>query len=169
MEELKVCRKCKTKKPLSDFTFQKKKSGNRRPRSWCRKCTYEYRRQYYSANNEQRTKLKLANKQHKAALSAYLMEVKKNPCADCGRSFPFYAMDFDHRDPSQKITDVGTMRRNGVTMEVLKAEVAKCDLVCAVCHRIRTHRKKYGPETYHAITLITGHSQDGGLKEDPQA
>lgn len=59
------------------------------------------------------------------------------PCHDCGRRLPPCAMDFDHRDPSEKVASVTRMiGRAGV--ERILAEVAKCDIVCANCHRART-------------------------------
>jgi len=50
-------------------------------------------------------------------------------------------MDFDHRDPSTKRIALGGAVSSGKfnETEILK-EVAKCDVVCANCHRIRTHR-----------------------------
>ncbi len=66
-----------------------------------------------------------------------LMEQYKNrPCMDCGRTFPTVCMDFDHRDRSNKVTNVAAMKHYSV--EKILAEIEKCDLVCASCHRIRT-------------------------------
>ncbi len=67
--------------------------------------------------------------------------IKLVPCADCGLSFPPCAMDFDHRDPTTKRTAVSRMiGRAGVA--AIMAEVAKCDIVCANCHRERTFRRR---------------------------
>lgn len=71
---------------------------------------------------------------------------------DCKQSFPYYVMDFDHRDPSKKEANVGSLRRDGASLEALKTEIAKCDIVCANCHRVRTHKKKDGPDVYYALT-----------------
>jgi hypothetical protein len=71
---------------------------------------------------------------------AYLHSCKCVPCADCGETFHPVAMDFDHRDGTIKLFDVGTsMQRN---WEMILAEIAKCDVVCSNCHRIRTYNKK---------------------------
>ena len=75
---------------------------------------------------------------HKAYLSKYIQDLKsKSPCLDCKISYPYYVMDFDHRDPSTKSGQISTHRTKG--MKWVKAEIEKCDLVCANCHRIRTH------------------------------
>lgn len=57
---------------------------------------------------------------------------------DCHGEFPHYVMHFDHRNPATKIKAVAAMIRNTITWEKLEAEIAKCDLVCANCHAVRT-------------------------------
>lgn len=55
-------------------------------------------------------------------------------CVDCGYSTCPEALQFHHRDPSTKDFRLGAF--NGSLVRLL-AEAAKCDLVCANCHRIR--------------------------------
>lgn len=57
------------------------------------------------------------------------------PCADCGRIYPPYVMDFDHVR-GVKAANISQMKSS---LEDIAAEIAKCDLVCANCHRERTH------------------------------
>lgn len=64
------------------------------------------------------------------------------PCMDCGGVFHLDAMEFDHRDPSLKVGSLRDLKRCGVGA-VMK-EIAKCDLVCANCHRARTARRRQG-------------------------
>ena len=68
-----------------------------------------------------------------------LAKLRDVPCMDCGQRFPFYVMQFDHRDPSEKRYTVSQMISRAGTKTIL-AEVAKCDIVCANCHRDRTYR-----------------------------
>lgn len=49
-------------------------------------------------------------------------------------------MDFDHRDRDTKRFAIGNTKL--LHISVLLAEVAKCDLVCANCHRIRSYRRR---------------------------
>ena len=60
-------------------------------------------------------------------------------CIDCGYAKNPAALDLDHRDTSAKKTTIAKM----VTYdrEVLLAELAKCDVRCANCHRIKTARE----------------------------
>lgn len=66
---------------------------------------------------------------------AVIAAAKQVPCADCGESYPPFVMDFDHR--GDKEFDIG-MAPTRVSMSRLLAEIAKCDVVCANCHRFRT-------------------------------
>lgn len=60
---------------------------------------------------------------------------KAAPCKDCGGTFPPVCMDFDHLgDKSFEIAK----HYARVGIKRLEQEIAKCDLVCANCHRIRT-------------------------------
>ena len=70
-----------------------------------------------------------------------LDQLRSVPCVDCGGSFPQCAMDFDHRDPTTKVRSVTQMISNA-SIERILAEVAKCDIVCANCHRLRTFQRR---------------------------
>lgn len=68
---------------------------------------------------------------------AFIRKAKDKPCADCGRSFPTCAMDFDHRPGTVKLFTLATGACSYGMKKIIE-EIAKCDVVCAVCHRIRT-------------------------------
>ena len=71
----------------------------------------------------------------------YLRDVRSVPCADCGGAFAPHQMDFDHRDPAQKsfrLTSGAAMLASPARLE---AEIRKCDVVCANCHRVRTQQR----------------------------
>lgn len=65
---------------------------------------------------------------------------KARPCADCGIEYPPIVMEFDHVR-GQKEFSIGNHVKS-VSRERLVAEIAKCDVVCANCHRLRTLRRK---------------------------
>ena len=50
------------------------------------------------------------------------------------------AFDFDHRDPKTKEFNISS-RTTGLAR--LRIEMTKCDLLCAYCHRLRTHHEKH--------------------------
>lgn len=70
-----------------------------------------------------------------------LRQLRDVPCGECQRRFPFFAMDFDHRDPTEKLFEV-TRMLGRVDTEKLLEEANKCDIVCANCHRKRTHERR---------------------------
>lgn len=76
-------------------------------------------------------------KERHTQLKAMLNEEKNKPCADCGARYPPYAMDFDHVR-GEKFRDVSEMFRRRFAWSKIKAEIDKCELVCATCHRLRT-------------------------------
>jgi transposase-like protein len=77
-------------------------------------------------------------RRRRAERRVLLDRIKAEPCMDCGRSFPAVCMDFDHREFADKRFNIGERYAN-VAMDDLLAEIAKCDVVCACCHRLRTH------------------------------
>ena len=63
----------------------------------------------------------------------------KQGCVDCGYRDNPIALQFDHLPGVQKSTEI----RNGshIGWEVLMEEIAKCEVVCANCHHIRTYNR----------------------------
>ena len=63
---------------------------------------------------------------------------EKTPCADCGKHYPYYVMQFDHlRD---KLFNIAS--NTGKYKNVLLAEIDKCEIVCANCHAVRTYNRR---------------------------
>lgn len=60
-------------------------------------------------------------------------------CCDCGYNESSVALDFDHRDGEEKLFTLTGDKLAGISWERIEAEIAKCDIRCANCHRIRTH------------------------------
>ncbi len=75
---------------------------------------------------------------------AWMNEIKARPCQDCGGRYPVCCMDFDHRGGTLKAYNVGSMFAHHYSRELIEDEVAKCDLVCANCHRVRTRDRRTG-------------------------
>lgn len=92
------------------------------------------KRRYYERNPDV---YRANNNRKRARLHQMVIEAKCVPCADCTRTFPFYVMDFDHRDPSAKDANISRIVVRG-SLRQLQDELAKCDVVCANCHRVRS-------------------------------
>lgn len=85
---------------------------------------------------------KAARKSRKKAdkVKRIIRELKQGPCKDCNESFPPCAMDFDHVDG--KSIQVSEMIRMKSSLDAIQREIAKCELVCSNCHRIRTKNRR---------------------------
>lgn len=95
-------------------------------------CVCCHRLKTYGGSNVYRTRLYVRNYE----LVTQLKEA--SPCLDCDRSFQACQMDFDH----VRGVKVGTISQMlGLPTAVVLAEIAKCELVCANCHRIRTYAR----------------------------
>lgn len=80
-------------------------------------------------------------KEKATALRALISSLKNVPCMDCCKRFHPVCMDFDHRPGEIKLFTIAA-RKMG--REALLAEIAKCDVVCSNCHRLRTHVLRTG-------------------------
>ncbi len=130
---MKTCCRCKKLKPLDQFNAKKGTRDGYQGK--CRECSSRYAREHYVAN---KGKYIAKAREAQRRLHATINELKsRTPCADCGRSFHYCAMDFDHLDASTKVGAVATLRKLS-NLDKVMAEILKCDLVCAVCHRVRT-------------------------------
>lgn len=123
------CTVCGELRPLSMFYIESErkraaKDGRSKFHAPCRLCTRETNARYRAARLAHTDKIKL-----------------EAGCADCGiRSDHPEIYDFDHIDPSTKVATVSTMLLKG-TWEEFIAEIAKCEVVCSNCHRIRTRAR----------------------------
>jgi hypothetical protein len=130
----KRCPACKKLKLLSEFS--RRGDGHQ---SVCKGCNRDYQRSHYQRNTE--TYKEKAAKTKKAARDLACHWIwdyfQEHPCADCGESDPV-VLDFDHRDPADKVRDVSKLVAQGCRLARIQAEIAKCDVRCANCHRRRT-------------------------------
>lgn len=104
----------------------------------CNECYRAYQRKHYAKNKEA---YRAKNQRHRHKKVELMRSLKMKPCKDCSREFHPCAMDFDHREGEIKLADVATLANNQASTKRLLAEIAKCDLLCAVCHRIRTFNR----------------------------
>lgn len=109
------------------------------------------KRRYYEAHREV-VKAKAAargrtaegqayHRDRHAKRRAFLTHLKAwSPCGDCGGTFHPAAMQWDHRPGEGKARCAGNMW--AAPLEAIHTEIAKCDLVCANCHAVRTFERR---------------------------
>lgn len=98
----------------------------------------EYQRKWRQRNSDKHLAYVNAVK---AKLRQEIDEYKlERGCADCGYSEHAVALDFDHVRGT-KIDNISTMLQRGLSRGKIHAEMKKCEVVCANCHRVRTQKR----------------------------
>jgi len=119
---VKVCKDCGERKPITDFYSNTNMTDGHL--SWCKRCSVKR----YGPGRSARQR----------DLLTYIQAIKlERGCADCGYNAHPSALDFDHLPGSIKEHRLASMS-GGSTKAKIDAEIAKCEVVCANCHRIRT-------------------------------
>jgi hypothetical protein len=134
--DLRRCSRCGELKPTEDFPIKNRVTGLRR--TWCRPCCRAYGKEHY--RRERPTYLVTARERRRMEVPRILRAIddhlRTHPCVDCGETDP-NVLDLDHRDRALKIAPVSRLARSA-TMSIVLAEIAKCDVRCGNCHRLRT-------------------------------
>lgn len=101
-------------------------------------------RRWYAENRAKYVKWRrLQYERYKKEVVSVVNTYKENhPCCDCGKTYPHFVMDFDHIEGrGKKSTNVSDMIRRSANLTKILAEIEKCEVVCANCHRIRSHTR----------------------------
>jgi hypothetical protein len=131
------CGRCNTKKSLDEFAWRRKDLGQRD--NYCRPCRAAYKREHYKANRQRYIDQAVRRKRALGTerLDFLIAYLRKHPCVDCGET-DIVVLEFDHlRD---KKFGIAQGLRDREWQSVLD-EMAKCEVVCANCHRRRTARR----------------------------
>ncbi len=128
-----ICSRCGETKEPDKFAARR---GKKQP--WCKDCNRAYARRYYRENHVKLKsdlyRLRLARM---AANQQYMLEyLASHSCVDCGET-DVVVLEFDHVRGDKKDL-VSTLVSAGYSLKTLIEEIAKCDVVCANCHRRRT-------------------------------
>jgi hypothetical protein len=129
---VKYCYKCKETKDKN--CFSKNRARKDGLSSQCKECHKAIRKSHYEQN---KSKVIRQVADRKFENKNWVRKLKNKPCMDCGSKYPYYVMDFDHRE--NKEFGISWCVKNGFSKERILAEMSKCDLVCSNCHRERTH------------------------------
>lgn len=115
---MKECRECKLLHDLSNF-YQASLD--------CKRCF----------NDKNRERMRVRRGEFRAKLTAIK---ESTPCTDCGIQYKHYVMEYDHIS-DDKLMNVTHLLTGSWSWKTIEKEIAKCELVCANCHRIRTFKR----------------------------
>ena len=110
---------------------------------WCRACRQDYQSARLRNDPEHAAKMRSLHRGYKKAYQQRVEAMKVvRGCETCGERHPG-VLDFHHRDPKGKEMTVSRAVA-GRGWAAIEAEIAKCELLCANCHRKRHYDEKSG-------------------------
>lgn len=136
-------------------------------RSWCKPCKQAYDREYYETTKLLRQEQKRSNQavirqRNREFIRDYLLI---HPCVDCEET-DWVVLEFDHRDTCNKTHDVSRMVHLSFSLSKIQAEIDKCDVRCANCHRRRT-AKQFGYYGYESRGATFALGAKGAESDSP--
>lgn len=136
--QLKTCAKCKESKSIVDFHRMKRGYGGRG--TYCKSCRKELDHAIYRGRSPQQDADRKARStrnllENRKAVYEYLLS---HPCVDCGEANPV-VLEFDHIQGKKACISELVGRKSSVRR--IHAEIEKCEVRCANCHRIITARR----------------------------
>ena len=148
---MRICSKCKISKSVHEFV-----KDNRREDGFGYRCLVCHREieknrcstikgkaskkisdaKYRKINREKLNLQKIVRKKEGSTL---IQIYKNNPCSDCAKLYPSECMELDHisGDKKYNVANMKSMNKNKIIQEI-----KKCEVVCSVCHRIRTSKRR---------------------------
>lgn len=145
---VKRCTLCKRLLPLEGFHRNRSRRDGRQ--NACKPCNIARNQRWYREHPTARAArmddyAKRRRDGNRARVLAYL---RTHPCVDCGETDPV-VLDFDHL--RAKFRNVSLMVLRNHPWPRILDEIAKCEVVCANCHRRRT-AKRAGTYRYRHTT-----------------
>lgn len=138
---MKTCSKCSQEKRLSDYFVKNKQTG--RLHAQCKACYKAHRATYQKQHYEKYKEAYL--KRATIRRTAFRQEFRTNmmnylinkSCVLCGER-DIRTFEFDHLDPKKKIFTISQAVRLGHSWDDVLAEIKKCRILCANCHKKET-------------------------------
>ena len=117
--------------------------------NWLTPEAWERRKEFY----------KTSIKQQYAKNSQIIRETKlKQGCQCCGYKTHACALDFDHLNPTTKVRGIAQLCTANTSK--LLQEIKKCQVLCANCHRIKTHDPEAFKQLMEKASLSSGSAMD---------
>lgn len=163
------CGKCCAEKTRDEFPVSTQRRNGRQ--KWCKGCQTKYRVKWLSEHpGYTQSRTRRLRTYAEQMIQHYLEE---HPCVDCGEGDPV-VLEFDHVRGA-KVTNVSDLRRRRPwDIRGILAEIAKCDVRCANCHRRKTHRERLTTTDTHdtdkqCLLPLTFEPSTRNLFEEPRS
>jgi hypothetical protein len=134
----KYCSTCKQTKLCSAFNKNRYRKDGLQVR--CRDCDKARSKQRYQG--EYKDYYIAKSQETLAARRQWFEDYKKDKCCSRCGDLRWYVLEFHHRDGVDKEDEISRMVFNKRSVDKIMLEIAKCDLVCANCHRELHHMQK---------------------------
>jgi hypothetical protein len=137
---MKQCNSCLEWKEEEDFNWRYKSLGIRHPT--CKECQKFFRRQWYEGSSKERHLANVKERKHRVREEAreYVWNyLSTHPCEQCGENNPV-VLEFHHTGDKEK--EVSVMVASGYPIHTIQAEIDRCQVLCANCHRKITHTER---------------------------
>jgi hypothetical protein len=157
-EGVRRCVRRQLHKPVEQFAWRRKPRGQLD--TYCRPCRADYKQMHYAASRERyianaaRRKQSLAEERTKFLIEYFAT----HPCVEFAEADPL-VLEFNHL--GDKSFTIGAQLRYR-DWETLLREIAKCEVVCANCHRRTAIRRG------SVRALLCGHLPETRPQERPQ-
>lgn len=136
------CTRCDVLKAPSEFPRVRR--GEPKLQPWCRACFAQANAVNYPAYYaRERARITKRAREHREEIRLLLIEyLRRHPCIDCGET-DIVVLEFDHVDT--KTENVTRYASGGRSWALIAAEISRCEVRCANCHRRKTEERRHAP------------------------
>lgn len=131
-----ICTKCEKEKDVSEFRVRNKDKGTYS--CWCKLCYSVHEKNTWKNSSSRRQsnyeKCCERRDRNRKFVFEYLVA---HPCVKCGEKDPV-VLTFDHIDPSKKEFSIAVAAQKTMSLNKIKNEISKCNVLCANCHHRKT-------------------------------
>lgn len=144
---MKICKTCEIAKGLDEFGIVKGHKGQDCHLRDCKQCRKikrgTYYHDYYKNNPDRQARIQeYVKARRRGNVLSMLRHLDTHPCVDCGETDPV-VLEFDHVRGNKK-QNVASLVYSSAKWETIQAEIDKCDVRCANCHRRVTSQRAGG-------------------------
>ena len=137
---MKKCNHCGIEKDEAEFNWRWKGLGIKQPT--CRDCQHGQNKMYFGGSAKEKHLEQVRERKHAARDVAreYVWDyLSTHPCGACGESNPV-VLEFHHESHKEK--PISVMVNGGYPISKIDAEISKCIVLCANCHRKVTMKER---------------------------